>query len=63
MIEISEGIAEKAGRLRGNHPFLKTVDALLLASALAVGAEAFLTNDGKLVQFKDLKVLVLKDYL
>lgn len=63
MIEISEGIAEEAGKLRGNHPFLKTVDAILLASALAVGAEAFLTNDRKLAQIKELRVLVLKDYL
>ncbi len=27
------------------------------------GADAFLTNDNKLKQIKDIKVLVLKDYL
>jgi predicted nucleic acid-binding protein len=63
MIEISEGTAETAGRLRGRFPFLKTVDAIQLAGALEVGAEAFLTNDMKLQQFNELKVLVLKDYL
>ncbi len=41
----------------------RTVDAILLASALDVGAEAFLTNDVKLAQFKDLKILVLKNCL
>ena len=63
MIEISEGTAEAAGRLRGHYPFLKTVDAIQLAAALDVGAGAFLTNDVRLQQFNELKVLVLKDYL
>ena len=63
MIEISEGTAEAAGRLRGRYSFLKTVDAIQLATALDLGAEAFLTNDGRLGKFKELKVLVLKDYL
>jgi predicted nucleic acid-binding protein len=63
MIEISERIAEAAGKLRGRYPFLKTVDAIQLATALDLGAEAFLTNDEKLGKFKELKVLVLKDYM
>jgi len=63
MIEISEAIAEAAGKLRGHYSFLKTVNAMQLATALDVGAEAFLTNDVKLQQFSELKVLVLKDYL
>jgi predicted nucleic acid-binding protein len=63
MIEISEGTAETAGRLRGRYSFLKTVDAIQLAAALEVGAEAFLTNDVKLQQFNEVKVIILKDYL
>jgi predicted nucleic acid-binding protein len=63
MIEISEGTAEAAGKLRGRYPFLKTVDAIQLATALDIGAGAFLTNDVKLQQFNELKVLVLNDYL
>ena len=63
MVEISERIAEAAGKLRGHYPFLRTVDAIQLAAALDVGTEAFLTNDVKLQQFNELKVLVLKDYL
>lgn len=63
MIEISEGIAEAAGRLRGRYPVLKTVDALQISAALEIGSEAFLTNDMKLKQITDIKVLVLKDYL
>jgi len=63
MIEISERTAEIAGRLRGRYSFLKTVDAIQLAAALEVGAGAFLTNDVKLQQFNELKVIILKDYL
>jgi len=63
MIEISEGTAEAAGKLRGRYSFLKTVDAIQLAAALDIGAGAFLTNDVKLQQFNELKVLILKDYL
>ena len=62
MIYISEGIAEAAGRLRGRYPALKTVDALQVAAALDNGADAFLTNDLKLRQIKELRVIVLKDY-
>ncbi len=63
MIEISEGMAEAAGKLRGRYPFLKTVDAVQLAAALDVGAEAFITNDLRLQHLKELNVLVLKEYL
>lgn len=63
LVEISEGIAESAGRLRGRYPVLKTVDAVQIAAALEVGSDAFLTNDMKLKQIADIKVLVLKEYL
>jgi predicted nucleic acid-binding protein len=63
MIEISERIAEAAGKLRGRYPVLKTVDAVQIAAALETGSEAFLTNDVKLKQIIELKVMVLKDYL
>lgn len=63
LIEISAAIAEKAGRLRGRYPALKALDAIQLSASLEVGADAFLTNDKKLKQVKEIKVMVLKDYL
>ena len=63
MVEISEATAETAGKLRGRYSFLQTVDAIQLAAALDVEAGAFLTNDAKLQQFDELKVIILKDYL
>lgn len=63
VMEISEGIAEAAGRLRGRYSFLRTVDALQIAVALDTRAGAFLTNDVKLKQIGDIRILVLKDFL
>ncbi len=63
LIEISENIAEKAGRLRGKYLNLKALDAIQLASAISLELDAFLTNDKKLKQVNEIKVLLLKDYL
>jgi predicted nucleic acid-binding protein len=63
LMEITASIAERAGRLRGYYPDLRTVDAIQIAAAIEAGADAFLTNDIKLKQIKEIKVLVLKDYL
>lgn len=63
LIEISENIAEQAGVLRGTYPSLKTLDAIQISTAIYIGADAFLTNDIKLKQIKEIKILVLKDYL
>lgn len=63
MIEISVDIAERAGKLRGQYLFLRAIDAIQVSAAIDLGADAFLTNDVKLKQIKEIKVLVLADYL
>jgi predicted nucleic acid-binding protein len=63
LIEISMSIAERAGKLRGQYSDLRAIDAIQISVAIDVGADAFLTNDKKLKQIKEIKVLVLKDYL
>ena len=63
LIEISTTIAERAGELRGQYPDLRTIDAIQIATAIDVGADAFLTNDRKLKQIKEVKVFVLMNYL
>lgn len=63
LIEISVDIAEKAERLRGKYSFLKGLDAIQIAVSIEVGANAFLTNDKKLKQVKETKVLLLQEYL
>jgi predicted nucleic acid-binding protein len=56
-------IGETAGVLRGKYPYLKTVDAVQIAAALDAEADVFLTNDKKLSGIKEIKILVLSDYL
>ncbi len=62
LVEISEPIAEMAGRLRGKYVSLRTVDAIQLAVALSIGADVFLSNDEKLKTVKEIKIILLKDY-
>lgn len=62
LIEISPDIAESAGRLRGKYDSLKTMDAIRISAAISVGADAFITNDVKLKQVREVKAIVLKDY-
>ena len=62
LIEISADIAESAGRLRGKYDSLKAMDAIQLSAAINAGADAFITNDIKLKQVEEIRVIVLKDY-
>jgi predicted nucleic acid-binding protein len=62
LLTISSEIAEDAGRLRGKYGTLKTMDAIQIAAAKQAGVDFFLTNDVKLKQIKEIKVVVLKDY-
>lgn len=63
LLSITETIGETAGILRGKYPHLKTVDAIQLATALDAEADAFLTNDKKLSGMKEIRILVLNDFL
>lgn len=63
LTDITVNIAEKAGLLRGSYSDLKTIDAIQISSAIDTQAKAFLTNDKRLKKIKEIKVLVLEDYL
>jgi len=60
----SYSIAKEAARLRGKYR-LRTPDALLIATTLDQGANAFITNDMKLRKLKSegIVVMVLDDYV
>ena len=49
--------------LKGKYNFLKTMDAIRIAAALFVEADAFITNDIKLKKIDEIRILILKDYL
>lgn len=60
LLDTTPTIADIAADLRARHG-LRTPDAIQLASALAVGCQAFLTNDARLRRVADLRVLALDD--
>jgi len=54
--------AEKAAELRAKYG-IRPPDALQLGASLNEGAQAFITNDEKLKQVKEINVIVMKDVL
>ena len=57
VVELSADIAESAARIRGGLK-LKLADAVQVASALAIGADALMTHDRDFSVVKSLRVLV-----
>lgn len=60
LVEIDKSIAQRASKLRANHPFLKSMDALQLAVALETGCGQFLTNDRKLDKVLEIEIVLLQ---
>jgi predicted nucleic acid-binding protein len=63
LVDIDVEIANRAGWLRGRYKALRTVDSIQIAAAVTIEADAFLTNDDRLKRIREVKVLVLEDYL
>ena len=60
--EISNAISERAAVIRAKYRF-KTPDSIQLATAIIRKADYFLTNNAALKQLKEIKVIVLDDYI
>jgi len=60
LVPIDSEIADRASELRSRHN-IRTPDALQIAAVLSADCKAFLTNDKKLKQVDDLKIIVLDD--
>lgn len=58
--ETTNQIASEAARIRRTYGF-KMADSIQLAAALHSKAQIFITNDSRLKQFKELKILMLKE--
>jgi len=59
-LPIDAAMAEQGADLRARYG-LRTPDALQIATALAAGCTALLTNDARLQRVTDLRVLVLDE--
>jgi predicted nucleic acid-binding protein len=60
---VDVAISERAAQLRAQHRWLRTPDAIQIATALARDAEVLVTNDERWRQLGEIEVLVLKAHL
>lgn len=60
---IDESICESAAQLRARHAWLRTPDALQIATAIRYRAEVMVTNDERWKRLTELQVAVLRDLL
>ena len=61
IIKIDDLIADEAAKIRAKYEGFKAMDSLQLASAVAAGADLFLTNDKQLRHFDGIKVMTLDE--
>ena len=57
---VDAGIADLASSLRAKYK-LRTPDAIQLATSIAKGAQAFVTNDESLKKVKEIEVVVMRE--
>jgi predicted nucleic acid-binding protein len=55
--------AEIAARLRAKYDWIRTPDAIQVATALQHGAELIVTNDHRWKRLSEIQVIVLRDFL
>jgi predicted nucleic acid-binding protein len=61
VLDINFKIAEYASKLRAKYKFLKTADALQIASSLSSNCKRFLTNDFQLKSIQEIEVILIED--
>lgn len=60
--EIFHEVSELSAKLRAKYS-IRTPDAIQIAVGIIYGADAFLTNDSGLKKVKDIRVVILEDFL
>ena len=63
LTEINYDIAFKAAELRANYKFLKGIDSLQISSAIESNCDCFITNDERLKNISNIKILSLTDLI
>ena len=61
VVDISWKIAEDSSKLRAKYKFLKTADALQIASAISMNCKRFFTNDIQLQNISEIKIVLIQD--
>ena len=60
--EIFHEVSELSSKLRAKY-LIRTPDAIQIAVGIICGADTFLTNDSGLKKVKDIKMVILEDFL
>ncbi len=60
--EIFHEVSELSSKLRAKYS-IRTPDAIQIAVGIIYGADTFLTNDSGLKKVKDIKIVILEDFL
>ena len=60
---VDHAVCERAAKMRADHPWLRTPDALQIATAVEHGAQIIVTNDNRWKRLKEIPVVVLEDYV
>lgn len=63
VIPLNWYVARLTAKLKATYPVLRLPDAAQLAVALLSGSHAFLTNDKKLTQVKEIPIILLSAYI
>jgi predicted nucleic acid-binding protein len=63
VFDISPEIAEYSAELRAKYNFLRTFDAIQLATAISFGCTIFFTNDQRLSVVSEIKILTVQNLI
>jgi predicted nucleic acid-binding protein len=61
--DVDQSVCETAARLRAKYTWLRTPDALQLATAIEHDAEIVVTNDDRWRSVSEVVIFVLKDFI
>jgi predicted nucleic acid-binding protein len=63
LFPIGSEVCELSARLRAKYDWIRTPDAIQVATALQHGAELIITNDNRWRRPTEIQVVILRDYL
>ena len=63
LFSIDRAVCERAAQLRADHHWLRTPDALQVATAIEHGAQVIVTNDNRWKRLREISVAVFDDYV
>lgn len=60
---VDHAVCERAAKIRADNPWLRTPDALQIATAVEHGGQLIVTNDNRWKRLREIPVVVFDDYL